>query len=191
MYTSTKFKAVLKNTVSAGCFAVAGLAAPHAFAQDGATSNNSPTAAASAPDAYEGDVVVVTAQKRRQSINDVGISIAALSGAALAERQIVSLSDLAQAVPGLTYTESGSNTPVYTLRGIGFYETTISAYPSVSIYVDEAPLPFPVMTKNMAYDLERVEVLKGPQGSGRTHDEYRAAPAWLSAPGPATTPPRP
>jgi iron complex outermembrane receptor protein len=50
------------------------------------------------------------------------------------------------------------------LRGVGFYETTLAAYPDVSVYVDQVPLPFPVLTSNVGLDLERVEVLKGPQG---------------------------
>jgi iron complex outermembrane receptor protein len=117
----------------------------------------------SAPDALQ--EIVVTAQKRVQNVNDVGLSIAVLSGEALQERNISSLADLAAAVPGLSYTQSGANTPVYTLRGVGFYETSLGAYPDVTVYVDEAPLPFPAMTTLSAFDLSRVEVLKGPQGT--------------------------
>ncbi len=76
-----------------------------------------------------------------------------------------SLQDLAVAVPGLTFTQTDSNTPVYTLRGIGFYDTTLGAYPSVSVYLDQAPLSFPTLTKLTLFDIERVEVLKGPQGT--------------------------
>ncbi len=120
---------------------------------------------AAVSDNYDVNTIIVTAQKRAQSINDVGLAITALSGDILRDRQINSLSDLSQIVPGLQFTTSGSNTPVYTLRGIGFYETTLGAYPSVSVYLDEAPLPFPVLSTNTAFDLERVEVLKGPQGT--------------------------
>ncbi len=109
--------------------------------------------------------IVVTAQKRAESINDVGLSITALSGDALARQNISGLSDIAQAVPGLSYTEGTFNAPVFTLRGIGFYETTLAAYPAVSVYLDEVPLAFPVLTKLTAFDLERIEVLKGPQGT--------------------------
>ncbi len=114
---------------------------------------------------YDDNAIVVTAQKREQNINDVGVTVQAISGSMIEDRQINSLADLANAVPGLSYTNSGSNTPVYTLRGVGFYETTLAAYPAVSVYLDEAPLAFPVLTNNLAYDLERVEVLKGPQGT--------------------------
>lgn len=109
--------------------------------------------------------IVVTANKREQRLNDVGITVAVLSGDALQNRQINSLEDLALATPSLSFTNSANGTPVYTLRGVGFYETSLGAYPTVSTYVDEAPLPFPVLSSHSAYDLERVEILKGPQGT--------------------------
>ncbi len=134
-----------------------------------ATAHAQQAAAAATPQTdntvYDYGEIVVTAQKRVQNINDVGLSVAAISGDAFKARQINSLADIAQAVPGLSFTQSGSNTPVYTLRGVGFYETTLGAYPDVSTYLDEAPLPFPVLTSLTAFDLERVEVLKGPQGT--------------------------
>jgi iron complex outermembrane receptor protein len=112
----------------------------------------------------EGDIVV-TAQKREQRLNDVGLTVTAIGGDALETRGVTTLSDIAQIVPGLVFSTSASNTPVYTLRGVGFNDTTLGSYPDVSVYLDEAPLPFPVMTKLTAFDLERVEVLKGPQGT--------------------------
>ena len=116
-----------------------------------------------APDALE--EVIVTANKREESINKVGLTIKALGGAQLEQEHVESLADLATAVPGLTFTQTDSNTPVYTLRGIGFYDTTLGAYPSVSVYLDQAPLSFPVLTTQTLFDIERVEVLKGPQGT--------------------------
>lgn len=111
------------------------------------------------------DDIVVTANKREQRLNDVGITVSVLSGDALQARQINSLEDLANATPGLSFTNSANGTPVYTLRGVGFYETSLGAYPTVSTYVDEAPLPFPALSSHSAFDLERVEILKGPQGT--------------------------
>jgi iron complex outermembrane receptor protein len=109
--------------------------------------------------------VIVTANKREESINKVGLTIKALGGAQLEQEHVASLEDLAAAVPGLTFTQTDSNTPVYTLRGIGFYDTTLGAYPSVSVYLDQAPLSFPVLTQLTLFDIERIEVLKGPQGT--------------------------
>ncbi len=133
-----------------------------AFAQSKAPSAE--IAQSKAPSA-EIEEIVVTAQKRKQSINDVGLTITAIGGQALKDRQINSLADLAQAVPGLSYATSANNTPVFTLRGVGFYDTSIASYPTVSVYLDEVPLPLPVQTSLTAFDLERVEVLKGPQGT--------------------------
>jgi iron complex outermembrane recepter protein len=109
--------------------------------------------------------IVVTAQKREQSINKVGMSITALAGSDLTRRGVTSVADLAKVVPGFTYTPTPFNSPVYTIRGIGFYEATLSATPAVTVYTDEVPLPFAAMTKAAGLDLERVEVLKGPQGT--------------------------
>ena len=109
--------------------------------------------------------IIVTANKREQSANKVGLAITALSADALKEQKVTTLSDLAGVVPGLSYTPSATQSPVYTLRGVGFYESTLAAYPTTSIYVDQVPLPFPSMTTHANFDLERVEILKGPQGT--------------------------
>ncbi len=109
--------------------------------------------------------IVVTAEKREESINKVGMTISAISGDALRAANIQSVADLTRIVPGLTFAQSGNNTPVYTLRGVGFYETSLAAYPDVTVYMDQVPLPFPAMTTISGLDLARVEVLKGPQGT--------------------------
>lgn len=122
-------------------------------------------AALPAPPPDLGPAIIVTANKRAQNINDVGLSITAETGAALIARGISAPTDLGKIVPGLTVQPSPFNTPVYTLRGIGFYETTLSAAPTVAVYVDEVQLPFSATTRGAAFDIERVEVLKGPQGT--------------------------
>ena len=127
-----------------------------AYAADG------PTAKPNTPAIEE---IIVTANKHEENLSKVGLTIKALGGEQLKQQNITSVQDLATAVPGLTYTQTDSNTPVYTLRGIGFYDTTLGAYPSVSVYLDEAPLSFPVLTSLTLFDIERVEVLKGPQGT--------------------------
>ncbi len=109
--------------------------------------------------------IVVTAQKRSQSINSVGMSVAAFKGDDLSKRGITRTADLDKVVPGFTFAESPTLTPVYSLRGIGFYDSSLASSPAVSVYVDQVPVPFPIMTEGAALDLERVEVLKGPQGT--------------------------
>ena len=109
--------------------------------------------------------ILVTAQKREQRINDIGMSIQAFSGNDLAERGLTSTQDLDKAVAGFTYAQTATGTPVYTLRGVGYFESSLSASPAVSVYVDEIPIPFPLMGLGADLDMQRVEVLKGPQGT--------------------------
>lgn len=142
-----------------------------AAAQDAPTSPQQMEAAAtsgssepSVADTETADIVV-TANKREQRLNDVGIAVAVVGGEALKNQQISSLADIAQSVPGLSFTPTANSTPVYTLRGVGFYETSLGAYPTVPVYIDEFPLSFPATSSHSAFDLERVEVLKGPQGT--------------------------
>jgi iron complex outermembrane receptor protein len=117
------------------------------------------------PDDPSNADIVVTANKREQKLNDVGLAISVLQSDDLKRRQISTLSDIANAVPGLIYTNSAENTPVYTLRGVSFYDTSIGGYGAVSLNMDEVPLSFPVLAQHTTYDLERIEVLKGPQGT--------------------------
>ena len=125
--------------------------------------------------------IVVTAQKREQSINKVPMSITALSGQALIDRGVTQTADLTKVVPGFNFTETAYATPVYTIRGIGFQESSLAASPAVSVYVDEVPLPFPEETEAAALDLERVEVLKGPQGTLYGEDSTGGAVNYIAA----------
>lgn len=109
--------------------------------------------------------IVVTAQKREQSVNKVGMSITAASGDELVQRGVSDARDLVKVVSGFTYTESNQGSPVYTLRGIGLNDSGLSSVPSVAVYTDQISLPYPIMTGAVNLDLERVEVLKGPQGT--------------------------
>jgi len=116
-------------------------------------------------DDFTFEEIVVTANKREQSINDVGMSVNALGSRELKQKGIRNVEDLTAAVPGLTFTRTQFDEPVYTIRGIGYVESSLAASPAVSVYVDEIPLPFPSMTRGAILDVERVEVLKGPQGT--------------------------
>ena len=156
-------RALLGASIAA--IAVAGQAHAQAVAPAADAPSQQPVEVETANQAPDSNDIVVTANKREQRLNDVGITVAVVSGDALQNRQINSLADLANATPSLSFTNSANGTPVYTLRGVGFYETSIGAYPTVSTYVDEAPLAFPVLSSHSAFDLERVEILKGPQGT--------------------------
>ena len=127
-----------------------------------------PVAAAQAPpeDTVQGiNEIVVTAQKREQSANDVPMSINAFSGGQLEEQGIATVEELTKLVPGFNFTRTKFDNPVYRIRGIGYLETSVGAPPAVALYTDETPLPYPVMGKGAMLDVERVEVLKGPQGT--------------------------
>lgn len=127
------------------------------------------------------DEIIVTAQRRAQSLNSVPMSITAIGSDQLASQGINSTADLVKMVPGLTFTQSQVATPVYTIRGVGFYESTLSASPAVSVNVDEVPLPFAILTQGAALDLERVEVLKGPQGTLYGQNATGGAINYISA----------
>ncbi len=109
--------------------------------------------------------ITVTAQKRSQNLNDVPISISAFSGEQLQDFRIVSAENMAQYVPGLTVNETAATgVPLYTIRGVGFQDYSTAASSTVGIYFDEVAMPYTVMTRNLVFDTDRVEVLKGPQG---------------------------
>ena len=109
--------------------------------------------------------IVVTARKQNERINDVPMSITAASGETLARQGVTQIADLQKISPGFSFQPSQYGNPVYNLRGIGNLDDSIAAAPTVSIYQDQAPLPFSVMAEGVSYDVERVEILKGPQGT--------------------------
>jgi outer membrane receptor protein involved in Fe transport len=118
-----------------------------------------------APDAGEVGDIIVTAQKRSESINKVGMSITAQTGEQLLQQGITSTADLAKVVPGFTFEGAVGTQPVYSIRGIGFHDVSLASGQTVAIYADEVPMPFAQETIGADYDIERVEVLKGPQGT--------------------------
>jgi iron complex outermembrane receptor protein len=120
--------------------------------------------AQSADDAPGLEEMVVTAQKREQNLQDVPIAIAAVSADLMEKMQITDLSTLVQAVPALQYSFAFSN-PQFTLRGITNYSNGPWVESGVNIYIDgvySANNQASVFSFN---NVERVEVLKGPQGT--------------------------
>jgi outer membrane receptor protein involved in Fe transport len=109
--------------------------------------------------------IVVTAQKRSERLQDVPMSITAATGAELANRGVTEPADLENVVTGFAYQRSSYGVPVYSIRGIGFLDTALAVSPTVSVYVDQIPLPFSPMAEGAVLDLARVEALKGPQGT--------------------------
>lgn len=138
-----------------------------------AAAMTSPALAAAAQDSPEAESsarvggieeIVVTAQKRAERVNDIGMSIQAIGSDDLTKLGVTDTADLSKITPGFNFTAGGFGMPIYTIRGIGFQDTSLAASPTVSLYVDEVPLPYSILTTGASLDLERVEVLKGPQG---------------------------
>ena len=109
--------------------------------------------------------VVVTAQKREQSANDIGIAITTFTGQQIRELGILSADDIAMYTPGVTVNETAATgVPLYTIRGVGFQDYSTAASSTVGLYFDEVAMPYTVMTRGLLFDTNRVEILKGPQG---------------------------
>lgn len=125
-----------------------------------------PAAAQTAEDASAnvGETIIVTATKRSENILDVPIAITALTGDELEQRGITTVSDLQYAVPGLTMREDGPGSNTIFLRGI------VNQYGNGAVvgqYLDEVPVTLTAYDQLdvRGHDLERIEVLKGPQGT--------------------------
>lgn len=112
-----------------------------------------------------GGDIVVTAQRRSESINSVPMSVQAFSGDQLTSSGVVDASGLALVTTGLNFARSSANTPIYTIRGVGFNTPNLSSTSPVGAYFNEVAYPYPYMTNGPLFDVERVEVLKGPQGT--------------------------
>lgn len=109
--------------------------------------------------------IVVTAQKREQGINDVGITVNAFTGEQLANYGVKSAEDLEILTPGLTISNSAlGGVPTYAIRGVGYNDFTTTSSSTVGLYLDEVSIPYATMSRNALFDVARVEVLKGPQG---------------------------
>jgi iron complex outermembrane recepter protein len=117
-----------------------------------------------AQDRTQLEEIVVTAQRREQRLIDVPMSITAISGAELEQRGLRTVQDLSFAVPGLTMREDGPGSYTIFMRGLSNQYGTDAL---VGTYLDEAPLSLTGYDQldTRMLDLERVEVLKGPQGT--------------------------
>jgi len=146
-------QAKLRNSAAFGVLLLAAAVAAPALAQD------APTAL---------DDVIVTAQKRSENIQDVPVSVAAVSGEKLAAifaagEDVLALSSR---VPGL-YVESsnGRAAPRFYIRGLGNADFDLAASQPVSVIMDDVVLENVVLKSSPIYDIEQVEVLRGPQGT--------------------------
>jgi len=124
-----------------------------------------PVAAQSSSATTEVETIVVTAQRREETANTVGMGIQAIRGETLERLHVTDAKDLTTFAPSFTVSQSYQGVPTYTLRGIGFNTINMSATSTVGTYTDEVAYAYPMMNTGPIFDLERVEVLKGPQGT--------------------------
>ena len=132
------------------------LAAVPARAQDAADAGASQPA--------EGEIIV-TAQRRGESLNQIPMAVQAVTAETLKDLRVTDVRDLTTVAPSFTVSQSYQGVPTYTLRGIGFNTINLSSTSTVGTYVDEVAYAYPIMNTGPIMDLERVEVLKGPQGT--------------------------
>jgi iron complex outermembrane recepter protein len=112
------------------------------------------------------DEVIVTAQKREQSAQDVPIAIAALSGNELEHLDLQSSADITRVVPGVNIAGSyGGQLLSFSVRGVTQYDFSLHTEAPIAVYVDEAYLASQQMQNFGMFDVDQVEVLKGPQGT--------------------------
>jgi iron complex outermembrane recepter protein len=131
-----------------------------------AMSSAAPEAAASANDAGGLEEVVVTAQRKQESAQTVGIAISVLSGESLAAKSVAYVNDLQNAVPSLQVEPAfGSGQPQFRIRGVGFIDYTSNNASPVGVSIDDVALALPIQTQGQLFDIDRIEVLRGPQGT--------------------------
>jgi iron complex outermembrane recepter protein len=116
--------------------------------------------------------VIVTASRREESLQDVPMTVQTLDGQQLQQLGVRAFDDLLRYTPGVTYSGNGPGTGNIFIRGLGSAGTgnqnqgTIAPFPNVALYLDEQSMQFPARNNDLyMVDLERVEILEGPQGT--------------------------
>lgn len=111
------------------------------------------------------DEIIVTAQKREQNLQDVALAVTAVTADDLEKRGFKNVSDLQFSVPGLTVGESITGAPNITMRGIGIENVFAGGDPGVPLHIDGHYIQSASYMLRDFLDVERVEVLRGPQGT--------------------------
>jgi len=151
---------------------------------------NQDTSAGSTPTKVKQlDQIVVTARKRNETLQDVPIAVSAFTTADLRTQNVLNLGDLQGKVPSLqVYAARGSNTTLTAyIRGIGQADPTWGFDPAVGIYLDDVYLARPQGAMLDVFDVERIEVLRGPQGTLYGKNTIGGAIKYISKPLPVKT----
>jgi iron complex outermembrane receptor protein len=128
---------------------------PAAYAQDSAAERPAATGLAD---------IIVTAQRRSENLQKAAVAVSAVTGDMLVQQSITQANDLTRVVPALQVAPAASFTQIY-LRGIGSFGANAFAEQGVAFNLDGVYLSRPAAPAGLFYDLERLEVLKGPQGT--------------------------
>lgn len=122
--------------------------------------------AANEPQATTVQDIVVTAQRRAQASQDVGAALSVIGGEDLDEKGINVINDIENVVPNMEVdSQFGSGQPAFRIRGIGTREYSSNNASTVGVYVDEVAHPYTITTQGAMFDISRLEVLRGPQGT--------------------------
>ncbi|CAM3058465.1 Colicin I receptor [Sphingomonas antarctica] len=149
-----------------GASAIALLTAQAAFAQAATETSGAPSGeAANVADNGIADIVV-TAQRQSETLQTVPIAISAFSAEALKAQQINTTSDLQLTLPNVTFTKGNfTSSSSFNIRGIGDLCVGVTCDAATAIHVNDVPIIASPIFQNEYFDLERVEVLRGPQGT--------------------------
>ena len=110
--------------------------------------------------------IIVTAQRREQSLQEVGVAVTVVTGNQLKWQGVTNINQLQNTAPNLEVEPAfGGGAAQFRLRGVGFQDYASNNAPTVGVYVNEVAFPVPVMTQGLVFDVSRVEVLRGPQGT--------------------------
>lgn len=128
--------------------------------------STSGTAFAQEADAADTGEIIVTANKRSENLQSVSISVSAVAGDALEKGRTTQIDELVSKVPNLQLTSTvGDNTPIFALRGVSLNDFSLNQSGPVATYYDEVYKGNFALLGIALFDLERVEVLRGPQGT--------------------------
>jgi len=116
-------------------------------------------------DVESGNVIVVTAQRRAESLQSVPIAVSAFTEEALEAQQIENASDLQLTLPNVSFTKGNFTGSSFTIRGIGDLCVGVSCDSATAIHTNGSPLFGTRLFETEYFDLERIEVLRGPQGT--------------------------
>ncbi len=120
---------------------------------------------ASAPMEDSGEDIIVTAQKKEEKLQNVPIAVTAISAQGLDDHKIEGGSELVRAVPNVNFSKSNFSGYDFTIRGIGTKAISASNDPAVAVSFNNTPLIRNRLFEAEFFDLQRVEVLRGPQGT--------------------------